>query len=217
MLLTALICIVVAVIAFFVWYSSFLHLNRRRGLRVLRWLRRAVAPHGQLEGAEWMGPSHFRGRLRLSGRDFLQPLLEVRLAPRHMPVKWALWNWRGSQETVTFQANLPSPPTQTLNLRRNRWTSIASRPANDKGNWSTHTVATLYLSTQPVWEPQISERMSGALATREFDYLTVSFRRSEPHFSVSFSLQEAMGQPGGELTIFENLRELAEGHHTSRM
>ena len=214
---TALIGIVVAVIVFLAWYSSFLHLNRRRGLRILRWLRRAVAPHGHLDEAEWMGPSRFRGRLRLSGRDFLQPSLEVRLAPRHMPVQWALWRWRGSQETITFRANLPSPPGQSLNLRRNRWLSFAGRPAKASRNWSTQTVATLYLSTQPVWEPQIAERMSGALAIRDFDSLAVSFRRSEPHFSATFSLQEAMRQPSGELTIFDNLRELAEGPHTSRM
>ncbi len=217
MLQTALFAIVVAVIVFLTWYSSFLHLNRRRGLRILRWLRRTVAPHGQLDEAQWMGPSRFRGRLRFSGRDFLQPILEVRLAPRHMPVQWALWRCRGSQETVTFHANLPCPPGQTLQIRRNRWTSLASRPIREGRNWSTHTVATLYLSTQPTWEPQIAERMSGTLASREFDYLAVSFRRSEPHFSVTFSLQEAMQQPCGELSIFDNLRELAEGSHTSRM
>ena len=217
MLPTALIGIVVTAIVFLAWYSSFLHLNRRRGLRILRWLRRAVAPHGQLDEAEWVGASCFRGRLKLSGRDFLQPFLEVRLAPRHMPVHWALWRWRGGQETVTFQANLPSPPGQSLNIRRNRWINISGRPAKDSRSWSTQTVATLYLSTEPVWEPQIADRMSGALAIREFDCLAVSFRRSEPHFSVTFSLQEAMRQPRGELTIFDNLRELAEGPHTSRM
>ena len=217
MLSTVLIGIVVLVIVFLTWYSSFLHLNRRRGLRILRWLRRAVAHHGQLDEAEWTGPSRFRGRLRLSGRDFLQPILEVRLAPRHLPVHWAFWRWRGDQETVTFRANLPCPPGQSLNIRRDRWSSITNRPATEARNWSTHTVATLYLSTQPVWEPQIAERMSGALAIREFDCLAVSFRQSEPHFSVTFSLQEAMRQPANELTIFDNLRELAEGSHTSRM
>ena len=217
MLQTALIGIVVAVVVFLTWYSAFLHLNRRRGLRILRWLRRAVAAHGQLDEAEWMGPSRFKGRLSLPGRDFLQPFLEVRLAPRHMPLWWALWRWRCAQETVTIHANLPSPPGQTLDVRCNRWTSLASRPIREGKNWSTQTVATLYLSTQPTWEPQIAERMSGALGIREFDFLSVSFRRSEPHFSVTFSLQEAMLQPCGELSILDNLRELAEGSHTSRM
>jgi hypothetical protein len=217
MLQTALISIVVAVVAYLAWYSSFLHLNRRRGLRILRWLRRTVAPHGQLEEAEWTGPSRFRGRLKLSGREFLQPLLEVCLAPRHMPLQWALWRWRGIPETVSFQANLLCPPSQTLDIRRNSWTNLASRPIKEGRNWSTHRVATLYLSTQPTWETQIAERMSGALAIRDFDYLTVSFRRSQPHFTVTFSLQEAMKQPCGQLTIFDNLRELAEGPHTSRM
>ena len=211
---TLLIGVVVTVIVFLTWYASFLHLNRRRGLRVLRWLRRAVAPHGRLEEAEWTGPARFLGRLKLSGRDFLQPGLEVRLAPRHMPLHWALWRWRGSKETVAFRANLPSPPAQSLDIRRSRWSSLA---AQESRHWSTQTVATLYLSTQPTWEAQIAERMSGALAIRDFEYLAVSFRPREPHFSVTFSLQEAMRHPGGALTIFDNLRELAEGSRTSRM
>ena len=214
---TVLIGVVVTVIVFLAWYSSFLRLNRRRGLRVLRWLRRAVASHGRLDEAKWTGPSRFQGRLKLSGRDFLQPALEVRLAPRHMPLKWALWRWRGSEETVTFRANLPCPPGQSLEISRNRWTSVAKRPAQDSRQWSTHKVATLYLSTQPTWEAQIAERMSGAVAIREFEYLAVAFHQREPHFSVTFSLQEAMRHPGGELTIFDNLRELAEGPHTPRM
>jgi hypothetical protein len=59
--------------------------------------------------------------------------------------------------------------------------------------------------------------MTTVVSTRELEFLGVSFRSHEPHFSVTFSLQEMLNQPSGELTIFDSLRELAEGSPTSRM
>jgi hypothetical protein len=75
----------------------------------------------------------------------------------------------------------------------------------------------MFISTQPQWEPEISSRMTTVVSTREFEFLGVSFRPRAPHFSVTFSLQETMNHPTGELAIFDSLRELAEGSPTSRM
>jgi hypothetical protein len=207
----------VAVVVFAAWYSTCLHFNRRRGLRALRWLRRAIAPHGHLDEAVWIGPGRFHARLTLSSHDFLQPSLDIKLAPRQMPLRWALWRWHGCEETVTFQANLTCPPGQSLEIGRSRWTRLTDRSAKDRGHWPRHAVATLYLSTQPDWEPQIAERMSGALSIREFEFLAVSFRPRAPHFSVTFLLKEVLRRPAEEVTIFDNLRELAAGSRTSRM
>jgi hypothetical protein len=217
MLQVALIGAAVAFVLLAVWYSCFLRLNRLRGLRVLRWLERVVAAHGQLGEVTWTSPARFRAELKLSGQEFLQPSLEVCLAPRHAPLQWALWNWRGRLETFTFQSNLLCPPGQSLRIGRSRWTGFARRGAKGLRNWPTYSISTLYLSTQPTWEPRISDHMNGALSIRDFEFLAVSFRPREPHFSVAFSLEDALRNPSGELTIFDNLRVLAEGSPTSRM
>jgi hypothetical protein len=218
MLQSSLIAAVLGVVFFAAWYWSFLRFNRRRGLRVLRWLQGAIAPQGQISGVTWLTPSLFRTRLGLSGDAFFrQPFLEVRLAPRQTPLRWALWRWSRRQETLTFQCNLSCPPGGNLEIGRTRWTGPTRRSASRSGEWSTYTVATLYISTQPAWSPQISGHMNGVVSNREFEFLAVSFHPCAPHFSATFSLQETLRHPSGDLAIFDSLREIAEGSPTSRM
>jgi hypothetical protein len=143
--------------------------------------------------------------------------LDVRLAPREMPVKWVIWRLHHRQETLTFEANLTCPPHHSMEIGRTRWTGLTRRWTRNAGNWKTHSVASLFISTQPEWDPEISSRMTTVVSTREFEFLGVSFRSRPPHFSVTFSLQETLKNPSGELAIFDSLRELAEGSPTSRM
>jgi hypothetical protein len=217
MLQSALISIILGILIITAWYWAFLHLNRRRAHRVVRWLEEAISAHGQISGVEWLSPSHFRARLRLPGCAFRQPSLDARFAPREMPVRWMAWRFRHRQETLTFEANLTCPPRYGMEIGRTRWTGLTRRWMRADGDWPTYSVASLFISTQPEWEPEISARMTTVVSAREFEFLGVSFRPHSPHFSVTFSLQEVLRHPGGELTIFDSLRELAEGSPTSRM
>lgn len=217
MLQSALISIGVAILIAVAWHGWFLRSNRLRGLRVLRWLEGPLAAHGQISAVEWTDPSRFRARLRLSGCAFRQPSLEVRLAPRQAPLKWALWGMRRRQETLTFEANLSCPPRLSVEIGRTRCTGLTRRWMQNTGDWPTHTVATLFISNQPEWEPEISGRMSSVVSTREFEFLEVSFKPRPPQFSATFSLQETLQHPQNDLAIFDCLRELAEGSPTSRM
>ncbi len=216
-MLSALISSILAIVIVTVWYWWFLRFNRRRALRVLRWLEGTLAAHGQISGVEWISPSRVRARLHLSGGAFRQPSLDVQLAPRQMPLKWALWGWHRRKETLTFEANLTSPPRFSVEIGRTRCTGITRRGMRNTGEWRTHTVATLFISNQPEWEPEISGRLADVVSTREFEFMGVAFRPRAPQFSVMFSLQEALKHPSGELAIFDGLRELAEGSSPSRM
>jgi hypothetical protein len=213
--------VVIAVVLLAAWYSCFLHFNRRRGTLVLRWLEQAVAQHGLLGEVAWASPCRLQARLHLSSCDLHQPSAEVRLAPRHSPLLWALWYWRRQRETLSFQANLTCPPGESLEISRRRWTGPArnrrSRGAATDLSSETHPVATFYLSTQPTWKPLIVERMGSALSIAEVNFLAVSFHPAKPHFLVTLSLEEALRHRGAESPIFDSLRELAAGSSTSRM
>jgi hypothetical protein len=220
MLETAALAIGIAVVLLAAWFSCFLHFNRRRGATVLRWLQEAVLQHGELGEVAWAGPACLHVRLHLSSCDLHQSSVEVRLAPRQVPFLWALWCCRRRRETLTFQANLTCPPTETLEMSRKRWNGPARRGRGRAlgANASlTHPIATFYLSTQPTWKPQVIERMGSALSITEFDCMAVSFRRSKPQFVVTLSLQEALRHRGAESAFFDSLRELAAGSPTSRM
>ncbi len=214
---SVLISSILAILIVSVWYGWFLRFNRRRALRVLRWLEGTLAAHGQISGVEWISPSRVRARLNLSGSAFRQPSLDVHLAPRQMPLKWALWGWRRRKETLTFEANLTSPPRFSMEIGRTRCTGITRRGMRDTEHWPTYTVATLFISNQPEWEPEISGRIAGVVSTREFEFTGVAFQPRAPQFSVMLSLQEALKHPSGELAIFDGIRELAEGSSPSRM
>jgi len=198
------------------WYWAFQSFNRRRALLVLRWLEESIAAQGEVSGVDWISPSHFRARLQLPGA-FRQPSLDARLAPRHLPAQWFAWRWHRRVETLTFEANLSCAPHHSLEIGRTRWTGLTRRWMPNTGNWPNHPVASLFISTQSDWEPEIAGRMNCVASSRELKYLMVSYRRRTPHFSVTFSLQETLERPRGELAIFDSLRELAEGSPTSRM
>jgi hypothetical protein len=213
---SALVSVSLGVLIVGAWYWAFLHFNRRRAQRVLHWLEGAMVEHGQISAVEWLSPSHFRARLRLPGCSFRQPSLEAKLAPREMPIKWAMWRWRRHEETLTFEANLVTPPRLSMEIGRTRWTGLTRRWTRNTAEWPTHSVASLFISTQPEWEPEIASCMTTVVSARELEFLGVSFRPRAPHFSVTFSLQETLKHPSGELAIFDSLRELAEGAPTSR-
>lgn len=217
MLQIALISFGLAILLITVWYWFFLRFNRRRAQRLLRWLEGAVDSHGQISGVEWVSPCHVRARLRLFSSAFRQPSLDARFAPRQTPLGWMLWRWRRRQETLTFEANLSCAPRHSVEIGRTRWTGITRRWTRNSSSWPRHSVASLFISTQPDWDPEITARMSGVVSARDLDFLAVSFRPRAPHFSVTFSLDETLKHPGGELAIFDCLRELAQGSPTSRM
>jgi hypothetical protein len=217
MVYSALILITLGILIVAAWYVAFRGFNRRLARRVLQWLEGAVVAHGEISNVEWLTPSHFRARLRLPGCGFQHPSLEARLAPREKPWKWALWKWRGRKETFVFEANLACPPHHSLEVGRTRYTGLTRRWMRNTQDWPTYPLASLFISTQPEWEPEISSRMTTVVAEREFEFITVSFRPRAPHFSVTFALSELVEHSGGELEIFDSLRELAESSPTSRM
>lgn len=104
-----------------------------------------------------------------------------------------------------------------MEIGRTHWTGLTRRWMRIDGGWPTQSLSTLFISTQPEWEPEISGRISTAVAVRELEFQTVTFRPGAPHFSVTFSLCESLAHPERELTIFDSLRELAEGSPTSRL
>jgi len=205
-----------AVLVVAAWHEWFVRVNRRRAVAVLRWLQSAIANYGQLCSVTWVDSARLRIRLELHGHAFRQPTLEVRLAPRHSPLRWALWRLHRRPETLIFQANLALAPVESMEISRMRW-SICGRGRIAPGSSPRIAVSTLYISSQPAWQPQSSGSIHAVVAARDFQFLAVSFRPCHPHFSATLSLQETMRHRSCELAIFQNLRELAQSSSPSRM
>jgi hypothetical protein len=199
------------------WYFWFLRYNRRKATQVLRWIQDAIATHGELLGVEWLAPSRFKAQLRLAPNLFLHPALVVQLFPREMPFNWLLSKLRKQQETLTFEADLDSAPAFSLEVQNHRWcgrtrTKLASR----NGNWDLERIGPYVLTTRNDWQREVTNMMNALVASRECDCLTVCFRRSSPHFSVTVLLDTISPEAQSTYDVFETLRELAAGASASR-
>ena len=81
------------------------------------------------------------------------------------------------------------------------------------------TVGPFVLTTRTDWQREITAMMNALVASRDSDFLTVSFRRTSPHFSASVPVSRVCPQDGGsyrDYDIFDVLRELADCASASR-
>lgn len=206
----------VAIVLIAIWYGVSLRYNRRRGRKVLRWIETAFAGHGKVVGVHWTAPSRFHAQLRLSANVFQHASVIVQLAPRELPLTWLAARLRRQQETVTFEADLDFPPDFNLEVQNHRWMGRTQRcfPRNPSA-WHTETMAPFMITTRKDWQRELSSMMDALLASRERDFLSLSFHRSSPHFSASIPL-EAISPSAAGSGLFDVLRELAGGASASR-
>jgi hypothetical protein len=202
----------------FLWYFWFLRYNRRKSVQVLRWIDGAFAAHGQVVGVNWLAAaSRFQVQMRLAPNLFRHPSLVVQLLPREMPLNWLLSVVRKQQETLTFEADLDCAPCFNLEVHNHRWCGRTRRkfPSNPQ-EWTLEHSGPFVLTTRNEWQREITNMMNALVASRECDCLTVCFRRTSPHFSVTVPLQSISPQSRAESDIFDVLRELATGASASR-
>jgi len=200
-----------------VWYCVFVRLNRRRSARVLAWLETSFAGHGQVAGVQWLTPSRFQVKLTLANSGFKDSSILVQLAPREMPIRWLFEYFRKTRETLTFEANLHCPPNFNLYVQNHRWCGRTRRKLpRDPQGWNLERVGPFIISSRNDWQREISNLMNSTMASRACDFLSISFRRTSPHFSATVALDSLTASHEQEISIFDVLRELASGASASR-
>ncbi len=218
-MLVRIISIDLAAAAVFItcWYFWFLRANRRKAVQVLGWIERAFDGHAQIVGVNWLSASRFRLRLRLSPSQFRQTWLTVQLYPREMPIHWLVCRLMRRHETLTFEADLDTPPSFNLEVHNHRWCGRTRRKFPQRSeNWSLERTNAFVITTRNDWQREITNLMNPLMASRECDCLTVNFQRTTPNFSATVPLQSISPQCDSETNIFNVLRELASGASASR-
>ena len=216
MVVTVAIEIAVAGVLVLAWYLWFHRRNRRKSIQVLERIKRAFAGHAQILGIRWIGVSRFSVRLRVLSTLFQHASVLVELHPRELPPNWAWARLRKRQETLTFEADLECPPAFNLEVHNHRWCGrTRSFPRDQRGIALAHC-APFVLTTRHDWQREITTMMTALVASRDCDFLTVSFRRSSPHFSATVPLNSLSPESQCEAEIFDVLRELAACASASR-
>jgi hypothetical protein len=199
------------------WYFWFLRYNRRKALQVVHWIGRAFRGHAQVAGIRWASHSRFEIEMRLAPSLFRHASLRVQLSPRQLPVAWLLSRARKQPETLTFQADLDCAPSFNLEVHNHRWYGRTRRRFPRKSHsWLLQQAGPFVLTTRNEWQREITAMMSGLMASRECDCLTVCFRRTSPHFCVTVPLDAISPKSEMQTEIFDALRDLAAGASTAR-
>ena len=212
------ICIVAAAAAVVGWYLFFRRSNRRRASCVVEWVQAALAGKGEVVAVCWLGPSIFHVALRLGTSLFQNPALMVRLVPRQNLFQWLRYRWRREPATITFEADLDSPPAFNLQVQQHRWSGRTSRCLSPgRKGWEFEQVTPLLLTSSQTWQREVANMMNALLSCREREVLSLCFRRTSPHFSATIALEciSPEGRTGSNL--FDTLRELAAGASAPRL
>ncbi len=194
------------------WYWFFAQRSRSRAAKLLLRIEGAFGGHAKVRGIRWLSASRFELQLQLGNCNFMEPAVTVEMFPRELPLSWIVCKLRKRRETLTFHANLLCPPGFNLEVHNQRWSGKTR-----KQMFKRHSVMRLkhigpfVISSRRDWQREITSMMHALSASRDCDLLSVSFRRSAPHFSAMIPLEAIDGQQCAPVIIFDALRELASG------
>ena len=210
-----LIDVIVAGMAFFLWYAWFVRYNRKRAGNVLQRVQAACLGKGRIADLRWQANScRLKATLHLSSRWFEDARLTIRLLPRPLPVQWALSRWRQQQETLTFEADMGFPPGFHLDIIRHRWSGHtgAKRPGRKNSGatrtWAVTRPGPVILTTKEDWPVELSPVVNALASWRDKDFVGVRFNSKSPHFTATVAL-ENLSNHKAAAALLGLFRELA--------
>lgn len=191
------------------WYLLFFRYNRRKSIQILQRLRNAFAGQAQIIGVHWHGPSRFSVKLRVPTALFHEASVQVKLLPREIPFSWLWARLKKRHETMTFEADLECAPAFNLQVQNHRWCGRTKKFPRHPHRMALDHCGPFVLTTRNDWQREITAMMSALVASRDCDFLSVSFRKVSPHFSATVPLYSIAPDSDCEAQIFDVLRELA--------
>jgi hypothetical protein len=204
------ICSMMGLLSCAAWYGLSMRHNRRKAVRVLRWVEAALAGQGCVIGIRWLASSKFKVPLRLNSATFQRAWILVELSPCEMPLTWLLNRIRKRQDLLVFQADLDLPPAFSLDVHNLRWFARSSRKKSLSGvRWNFEQSAPFVISTRMDWQKEIASTMTSLAGSGNRDFSHISYQRSSPHFSVTLPLEAFAPNSPARNYLFETMRELA--------
>lgn len=213
---TVAIDVLVGAALILLWYFALLHYNRRKSIAVLQRIKIAFAGHAQILGVRWTGASRFHVRLRVLSSLFQHASVAVDLHPRELPLNWMWSRLKRRQEVLTFEADLECAPAFDLEVQNRRWCGRTSRFPKKMQRFAVHQCGPFVLTTRNDWQREVTTMINALVASRESDFVSVTFRRASPHLSATVPLNSLHPEAGSEAQIFDVLRELASCASASR-
>jgi hypothetical protein len=125
-----------------IWYAAAAAYNRRRGVRVYRWLHPGLKTLGSITEAKWIGSSGSGARMAIAKpeRPFRRVEAAFLLETRELLPLWLLNRLRGRRDALIIRADLRSAPRSELEVFPPGDRRLLGIRADDKrGAWSKLT------------------------------------------------------------------------------
>lgn len=203
--------LVVGALFFGGWYWASVCLARRKAVRILRWIAASLSGQGHVSGIRWLSTSSFKVPLRLTSGVFHRAWIVVELSRCGTPVHWLWSRLNHRQDLITFQADLDWAPPFSLEVHNFRWFARSSRKnaPGTGGDWTFEQGGPFIISTRLDWQKEITSAMSSLVSVGNREFLSISFSRRSPHFSVTMLLDAISPGCPTRGCMFDAVREVA--------
>jgi hypothetical protein len=197
-----------------IWYAVAAAYNRRRGVRVYRWLQPGLKTLGAITEAKWIGSSGSGARLAIAKpeRPFRRVEAAFLLETRELLPLWLINRLRGRRDALIIRADLRSAPRAELEVvppadrrlrglqtddTRGPWSVLADLPAGFQGAGRGREVDRT--------TPQVQSFLQGEPAAIRH----VSIGYKAPHVIIEADLMALMAAPAE--SFFAHLSEAFGG------
>jgi len=194
-----------------VWYFVGSQMNRRRAMRLLRWIREGLPTLDGEATMNWIGRSAFQVNVKKAKPPFKHLALMVLLEPREVLLVWLFNRLRGQRDLLVLKAELRNRPRAEAEVvpKGGRITRKILK-AIEGETWAKGEIedADLLVLRKGTGAVSLAERLAPLLREHAPDILRLSLRKESPQFLVNLSL------PGlEEVTaeaLFGLMQEMAE-------
>lgn len=192
------------------WYAVSLRRKREKAREILRWIQASLSGRGHVVGISWMAASRFRVPLRLTCGVFRRAWVLVDMRTQQTPVHWLIHKINSPQEVITFQADLDSPPTFSLQMQNFRWFARSSPKTEiENTGWQFERLPSVLITTKSQTQKEIAGTMTSLSRGDNGEFLEVSFQRSSPNFSATLPLESLAPGAPTRTYLLDAMREMA--------
>jgi len=181
------------------WYPFGRRMNRRRGLRALRWLREGIRAYEGQVSVNWVGASAFRVDVQGALGPFKRVGMMVLLEAREMLLLWIFNRLRGQGDMLVIKGDLRLKPKTDLELtRRGRRAGRAMR-ALEKEGWTVDSLNGMFIALKG--DAEIASGLASALSEAA-GLVRLSLRKRSPHLIANVHLSGLEGMTAESLFHF---------------
>jgi len=205
--------IVIGISAFLIaWYVVAGYLNRKRGIRIYRWLRDGLEKIGPISDMQWIGSSGSGGKIVLSKADFPFERVEAifLLETRELLPLWIFNLLRNKRDELILKASLRSTPPLEIEVARKGDNQFSKLLVIDNKPPFTLISAPegMQIAARGKQNPNSLETLREYLTEEGEAIKRLSVRKSVPQLVLHISLTRLKNTPA--VDSFSSLQKLIE-------